>query len=193
MNILEYIQAKDFPKEAIRFEKGQTIAIEGDRCEGLYIISDGMVEIVSYALSGKQIVYNQLGEGEMFGNHLVFSSDPVYKGNVQAKTDCELIYISKETLLEILQEDKEFLIYYLKLNSDFGKELNAKMKILSFDSAEERLLFYLEKHDGMIIMKSIASLADTLFLQRETLSRLIHRMENEGRLILNGKTITMKK
>ena len=153
--------------------KGSTIYHEGDVCESIGIIISGKVDIVSYSFAGKEMLINSLKAGEIFGNNLLFSSAPIYKGNVIAKEKCVIAFINKENLINLLQNNREFLELYLKAQSDFGKSLNARIQLLSFPNAEERLFYYASKNNGIIEFKNVTTLAATIGVQRETLSRLL--------------------
>ena len=72
---LKMFSVKKYEKDAIVFH-------EGELCESIGIVDTGEIEIVSYNYSGKEIVFTRIGLGMMFGNNLVFSSDPYFKGNV---------------------------------------------------------------------------------------------------------------
>ena len=116
--------------------KNSVIAHEGDTCESIGVIVSGKVDIVSYSFQGKELILNSLKAGEIFGNNLIFSSEPVFKGDVIAKEKCVIAFINKENLLFLLQNNKDFLELYLKAQSDFGKSLNARIQLLSFTNAE---------------------------------------------------------
>ena len=177
----------------IPFSKGETLFREGDKCLGVYLVVRGKVKIASYSISGLEIVYNQIEEGGIFGNNLVFASDPTFRGNVLSDGQGELIFIPKARLLSLLRQDEELLSKYLQVQSDFGKSLNAKLKILSFPSAEERLDYYLSLHHGEARFTSVSSFAETLFLKRETLSRLLHDLDKRGKIKLSkGKIERME-
>lgn len=153
--------------------KNSVIAHEGDTCESIGVIVSGKVDIVSYSFQGKELILNSLKAGEIFGNNLIFSSEPVFKGDVIAKEKCVIAFINKENLLFLLQNNKDFLELYLKAQSDFGKSLNARIQLLSFTNAEERLQYFASKNDNVIIFKNVTSLAAQIGIQRETLSRLL--------------------
>ena len=153
--------------------KGNIIHHEGDLCENIGIIISGKVDIISYSFEGKEILINSLKAGDIFGNNLLFSSNPIYKGNVIAKEKCVIAFINKENLIYLLQNNKEFLDIYLNIQSDFGKALNARIQLLSFPNAEERLMYYASKNNNVIEFKNVTSLAATIGVQRETLSRLL--------------------
>ena len=179
--------------EIHQYQKDEIIFHEDDKCEYVGLVNKGLVTISSYSYSGMEIVYNNIKEGQMFGNNLIFSSSPFYRGNVISKTNTEIILISKINLLALLKSNQSFLEKYLNLQSDFGLSTNAKLKTLSFSSAEERLLYHLQINEGHITYRSIASLAHELFLQRETLSRLITKLEKEQIIKRNNKDLFLIK
>ena len=174
--------------------KGSTIYHEGDVCENIGIIISGKIDIVSYSFQGKELLLNSLKAGDIFGNNLLFSSEPVYRGDIIAKEKCVIAFINKDNLVSLLQNNKEFLSLYLKAQSDMGKALNARIQLLSLVNAEERLFYYASKSNNVIIFKNVTTLAATLGVQRETLSRLLtvlvkkHQIKKE-----KGKITILKK
>lgn len=153
--------------------KNSVINHEGDLCENVGVIISGKVDIVSYSFQGKEQILNSLKAGDIFGNNLIFSSEPIYRGDVITKEKCVIAFINKENLIYLLQNNQEFLTLYLKAQSDFGKSLNARIQLLSFTNAEERLVYYASKNDNVIVFKNVTTLAAQIGIQRETLSRLL--------------------
>ena len=174
----------------IILKKDEILFHEDEMCECIGIVLKGTINIVSYSLNGMEITYNILKDGQMFGNNLLFSTNPYYKGNVIAKEKSEVFLIDKTILLELFSSNQEFLISYLRFNSDFSKHLNQQMKILSLPLAEERLLYFL-KDERKIYIKSVSSLAQSLFLSREATSRLLTKMVDEGKIKRNGNIIEL--
>ena len=174
--------------------KGNIIYHEGDTCESIGIIVSGKVDIVSYSFEGKEMLINSLKTGDIFGNNLLFSSSPVYRGDVIAKEKSVIAFINKENLEFLLQNNKDFLELYLQAQSDKAKALTARIQLLSFPNAEERLFYYASKSNGIITFKNVTTLAATLGVQRETLSRLLttlikrHLIKKE-----KGKITVLKK
>lgn len=158
--------------------KNSIIAHEGDVCENIGVIVSGKVDIVSYAFKGKEMLLNSLKAGDIFGNNLIFSSDPIYRGDVIAKEKCVIAFINRDNLVFLLQNNQDFLKLYLQAQSDFGKSLNARIQLLSFTNAEERLFYYASKNDNVIIFKNVTALAAQIGIQRETLSRLLTSLVN---------------
>ena len=153
--------------------KGNIIFHEGELCESIGIVISGKIDIVSYSFEGKEQIINSLKPGEIFGNNLLFSSEPIYRGDVIAKEKSVVAFINKENLTYLIQNNEDFLNLYLKAQSDKAKALTARIQLLSFTNAEERLFYYASKNNGVIIFKNVTTLATTIGVQRETLSRLL--------------------
>ena len=160
--------------------KNTTLFREGENCEMISMVVSGEIKISSYSFEGEELIYNVLKSNEIFGNNLIFSDEPFYKGDVVATKESVIASIKRENLLKILQSNKEFLMLYLNIHSNFSKKLNSTIKLLSFNKAEERFIFYLHENNNVIQIKSIVALASILHLQRETLSRIISKLEKEN-------------
>ena len=192
LNVLskkEHLMVKGY-----QIAKGNIIFHEGDVCESIGIIISGKIDIVSYSFQGKELLINSLKAGEIFGNNLLFSSSPIYRGDVIAKEKSVVAFINKENLTNLLQNNKEFLDLYLQAQSDKAKILTARIQLLSFPNAEERLFYYASKNHNIIEFKNVTTLAATLGVQRETLSRLLTSLV-ERHLIKKekGKITVLKK
>ena len=178
--------------DQVTARKNQTLFFEGDECKMVGLIISGKVSIISYLNNGQEVVYNELGKGEMFGNNLIFSSEPFYRGDVVATEESEIAYVEKDELLRALSENVGLLEMFLKQQSDFSKKLNFKIKLLTISSAEERIVYYLTIHKGEVQYRSVTKLAKELYLSRETLSRTMYKMEKNGQLKIENKTIRLQ-
>ena len=126
----------------------------------------------------------------MFGNNLIFSSNPVYRGDVVANKESYLYLIDKEKLISLLKTNEEFLLAYLQTQSDFGKDLNLNIKLLTLNNAKERILYYLKTNDDKLVYKTITELAKRIYLTREVLSRSLHELERDHVISIKDKIIT---
>lgn len=191
-NIIETLTTKELGKlKFIKLSKEQTLFNENDVCEYVGVVLKGLISISSFSFKGNEIIYNQLVEGDLFGNNLIFSDDPIYKGNVIAKSKSQVALISKENLIFLMQTNKEFLVQFLNKQSNFGKALNSKIKLLSFDGAEERLQYYLFINKNKIRFSTVTALANELQIKRETLSRLLSKLIKEGKIIKDKNYIKL--
>lgn len=193
MKIFELLTKEDIKlSRLLKYKKEQILFSEDDECLYIGIVVKGEIKIASFTLSGQEIVYNIVKEGQMFGNNLIFSNYPHFRGTVIASSDGELILISKENSLKILQSNLSFLEAYLSSQAEFSKRLNNTIKLLSLSSAEERLLYYLKQNNPLKI-KTISSLSESLYLSREATSRLMSKMIKEGKINRNGNILYLPK
>lgn len=177
----------------ITLDDKQALFNEGDFCDHIGIIKNGTIKISSYSETGKEIIYNVLKANDIFGNNLIFSNDRSYMGNVVATEKSEIYLIDKETLLSLLKNNSAFLVSYLSKQANATKELNFTLRLLSFDNAKERFLYYLETHNNEITFDSISSLSASLHLTRETTSRTISYLVNKKLIIKNKNSIKATK
>ncbi len=175
--------------KGLSIKKGYSLFKEGDTCDSIGIVVSGEIDIVSYSIEGKEIVYNSITPGNLFGANLVFSSEKEYMGDVVAKEKSTVAIIKKADLINILQTNQDFLLEYLNKQSDFSKVLNSKIKVLSYESSEDRLLVYLGMNDNQIAIKSVTDLAATLCMTRESLSRCLSRLEKKHLIKRKGNVI----
>lgn len=192
MNILNYLSEDE--KKLLQYKelsRGEILFRESDECRKIGIVLKGELIIASYLEDGNRIIYSHLKEDDIFGNNLLFSSSPYYKGDVIAIKDSRIALIEKEDLMRLLMSDASFMNEYLRLQSDAGIRLNLRIRLLSIASARERLLYYLYENGNVVSFSSISALAEDLSLSRETLSRLLSSLTKEKRIIKDKKKIRL--
>ena len=193
MNILDKLSDNEKQKLKIKkLQKNEVLFHENDRCRYIGIIEKGSVKIVSYLDNGQEIVYNILKKDGIFGNNLIFSSKPAYKGDVIALEESLIVLLDKENLLSMLAKNQDFLEEYLRISSDFSKTLNDKIKLISIASAQDRFIYYMHMHKNVITYLSVSELAKEMQLQRETLSRTLSKLEKEKVIVRNKNVIKLK-
>ena len=194
MNLLETIKKKE--KEYLihrNLEKDEILYREDDYCEVIGIVINGELIITSFLENGNTIIYNDIKDNGVFGNNLIFSSYPYFRGDIIATKDTEVVLISKDNLIKLLTTNNDFLIEYMRIQSNFGKELNARIKLLSINNIQDRFLYYLHLNKDVISYNTITDLAKQLNIERETLSRLISKLIKNNIIIRDNKTIKVIK
>lgn len=173
------------------YQKNNIVFNEDEICQYVGFIQEGEFIISSYSFNGNEIVYAKLNKGDLFGNNLIFSSNPRYKGNVICIKNGIIKLISKNNLLALLNKYPSLLENYLKISSLEILKLNNKVKVLSFDNAEERLIYFLKTHNNKYQYSSITSFSKELNLRRETLSRLITYLVNKKVISKQDNSISL--
>lgn len=185
-----FINLLDLSKYKTRtYEKNQYIAYEGDECKIIRIVLSGHIRIISFSSSGQEIVYKELYQGDLFGNNLLFSEKPYYRGNVICVEKSVVIEFNKLDFINTLSSNKRFLEAYLAYQSEDSKRLNQSIKILTCSTSEEKLMYLLQTSNRQIKITSITDLAKRLNTSREATSRLVHKLVKENKISYKDKII----
>ncbi len=183
MEFMEKLKDKGVIK---KFKKGEIILREGSRGFNFYFILKGLVDVVLYTPGGRRVILNVLEEGNFFGEMSVLEGLP-RSANIEAKTDCEILEISKENFLSTVKKHPECALSVLVECCNRLRTANEKIRLLSIPSAEERIKSYLEflMAKGYITkekfkMPSKKQIAEEIGLTRETVTRTLKKLEKEG-------------
>jgi CRP-like cAMP-binding protein len=89
-----------------RFGTGETIVRQGDPGDSLYIIRSGEVEVLAHANSAHNVHIRNLQRPAFFGEMALLTGEPRY-ATVRARTDVEVLEISREGFHELFKSDPE--------------------------------------------------------------------------------------
>jgi CRP/FNR family transcriptional regulator len=177
------------------------VFMEDDPAQWLYIVKSGRVKILRHSRTGRDVVLELLGPGEVFGAVAVVERRP-YPASAQAVAASAVLRIPAETILA-LSERQPSLIREMALM--IGRRLRAaheSVKSLSVDPVEARLaarLLRLAENGatrgprGLTLPFHLTrqSLADMTGTTVETAIRVVSRwlkdgllLDEDGRLVL---------
>jgi len=87
----------------VRAPGGAAVLREGEPGTSLYAVASGAVRVEKAGADGRPIPLARLGEGSFFGEMAILSGEP-RAATVLAESDCELIEIRADVLLELARE-----------------------------------------------------------------------------------------
>lgn len=179
------------------FSKDTIIFLNSTECKELNIIIDGCIELQQNDEYGNTLTLATLTTGNMFGENLLFGKDNLYPVDVVSKTKTTIITINKNKVNELIKENFDFTTAFLELLSNKAQLLNKKIKQMSLKSLRKMLTEFLltqkeiQKSSTINLNMTKQSLADSLGVQRPSLSRELTKMKNEGLIDYDRKTITI--
>lgn len=91
----------------LRFGRGERIIEQGQEGHSMFILVHGQANVY-VRIGGEEKHVASLRDGDYFGEMSLLTGDP-RTATVQARTDCEMWEIDKETLAEILAENRALL------------------------------------------------------------------------------------
>ncbi len=177
-----------------QFAKDQLIALSGDKCNMLYIIIEGSVRGEMIDFSGKVIKIEDIKGPETIASAFLFGNDNKLPVNITANNDVEMVFISKESLLKVFQQNKQVLLNYLDAISSRTQFLTQKMKFLSFKTIQGKMASYLlsmlnENQTEIEIHKTHTELAILFGVTRPSLGRVFAEMEQSGIITVNKRNV----
>ncbi len=180
-----------------RVERGEMIFFDGDACDGFYIVVTGKVKIFKTSLHGKEQILHIFGEGQPFGEVPVFHGKP-FPASAQALAAGQVLFFSRKDFIALLTNNPSIALAMLAVLSIRLRKFTTQIENLSLKEVPERLAAYLlvlseeQGHsDNVELEISKGQLASLLGTTPETLSRIFHKMTDEGLIAVAGKQITL--
>ena len=182
----------------LEFPDRFTIATEGDTSKYIGIVLEGKIYVKAYSLAGKDFSLNTIRPGNIFGDVLIYGSkSKAYPGALITRGRTKVAFIPNKEFEQYLFHDNDLLRNFLALLSEKAYSMNMKSKLLSQDTIRDKILFWLQqqkieqKSNIIHLNMTKEELANTLSIQRPSLSRELMNMRDEGLILFDRKTITM--
>lgn len=179
------------------YEKGEVIFVEGTPARGFYIVAQGRVKIFKSAPDGREAVLHVFGPGEPFGEVAVFQGG-TFPAHAMTVEKSRLLFLPRDALVARISSDPTLALNMMAALSGRLRQFAGKIESLTLKETPQRLAAYLitasELKDGadsfsLDIAKGL--LAGMLGTARETLSRALGRMVEEGMVAVEGRQITI--
>jgi len=180
---------------------GELIFTEGEPCEGLYVIESGAVRIFKTSVSGREQVLTIDGPGQSIAEVPVFDGG-TYPASAAAVHDSTLLFVGKKDFQALCLQHPEVALKVLRVVGGRLRKLVGIIEELSFTTVRHRLaalLLRLAKRKGVqtsrglevTITASNQELASHIGTVRELVSRNLSRLQAEGIIKVDGKTVVV--
>lgn len=136
---------------------------------------------------------SRLQEGDLFGAASVFCANENYVVDIRCITDCSVLLLKEDALLNWFRLNENILRNYLGYLTKRIRFLNQRLDALSKYNVPSKLMtfFLAESADGIVQIKSYTELAEALCLSRATLYRALDSLCADGKILREGKKIIL--
>lgn len=170
---------------------GEPIVRRGERVPGLMVVRYGLAKL--FVTGDSERVIRLVGPGETFGEAALFLEQPL-PVEVSAVADTALLIVPAAPLLELFDCDPRFARGLLAAVCQRLQLLVADFESATVHGARERLASYLSSLDagasGIAHLPAAKSIiAARLGMTKETLSRLLRLLSDEGLIAVAGRDI----
>lgn len=180
------------------YMKGATVHNANETCRTLDIVLSGSLVAYSLSTNGSATTMFEFSQGSVIGANLLFGENHSYPLNIYCLTDCQIIHIDINAVLEFLH-DYNFTLHYIKSISQNSQGINQKIAMFTQRTLRENIMDYfkqqtiIQKSSVILLPMSKRQLADYFGVQRPSLFRELKKLKEEGIIEINNRTITIKK
>ncbi|MBI9013333.1 MAG: Crp/Fnr family transcriptional regulator [Clostridiales bacterium] len=170
---------KTYPEKSI-------IKFSGDTCETFGVILFGEAVIEHIDSDGNLMTVASFEAAATIGGNRMFASDNAFPMTISAKQTTGILYIDKETIMNLCQTNRIFLEYFLRDVANKSDLLSHRIRNLKFVSIEDQIVNYLKKvklsnnSDIFDLKISKKEWAERMGIQRTSLSRALQKMKKKG-------------
>lgn len=178
------------------YKKGEIIFKEGDIADRLYLINSGKIKIYNYTKEGNEQILYLLTEGDFTGDSNLFNKGQ-HKFSAEALVDTNICILTKDAFDEIIRNNPDIALQIMQLVYEKVTVLEDSVQRLGNKDIESRiagLLISFIKDFGKPIDKRVfldiplsrEDMANQIGSSRETVSRKLQALQNEGIITLDG-------
>lgn len=172
--------------------KGDEIYTPGRAERALALVLEGHVRVFQ-----GRVPMNDLLTGDVFGVAALFGTGEEYPSTVVAQSDCRILYIPQETVVNWMKEVPTVAQNYVGFLSDRIRFLNRRLSTLTAGQTDGKLWCYLLAHrdeNGVVtVTDGMSELAERLDMGRSSLYRSLDSLTELGKIRRERKKIYILK
>jgi len=185
-----------------RYSSGEMVFSEGEPCAGLFVVESGSVRIFKSSAAGREQVLSVEGPGGSIAELPVFDGGN-YPASVIAIEDTVLLFVSRQDFQALCLAHPQVSLKVLKVVGGRLRRLVGIIEELSFTTVRHRLSAYLlrmAKKEGRKVAQGVEitlptnnqELAAQIGTVRELVSRNLSRLQAEGLISIDGRTLVLR-
>ncbi len=142
----------------------------------------------------ENVVIGTLEKYSVFGAVTLYNANDKFVNNIVALNGCRVLFVSKEGVDILIENNSEFAKNYIKYLSERIYYLNEKIDSYTSPNAKDKVMSYFENQaSGGVyqIKEKMTDLSKELNLSRASLYRVIDELTIEGKIRKDGDFIKL--
>ena len=196
----EKLEALASKTETVRWEADEPVFEEGDLSSCCYVLHSGVVKVTRRLPDGRRITLARLGPGSVFGELALFNGER-RSASVMALELTSAVAIAAEDVMGVLRTDPEAALRVAIGLANRLRDTNERVLEYALASTSGRvvatLLSQVEARQAqgagdrdVEVIGTATDIARLAGSPRESVVRVMHRLENEGVISMKrGRTI----
>jgi cAMP-binding proteins - catabolite gene activator and regulatory subunit of cAMP-dependent protein kinases len=179
------------------FTKGEILARQDESCNRLIFLLGGSVRAEMNDPAGKIIKVEDIHAPNPLAILFLFGNNNKFPVQATANDDVTALIIPRPSVLKMLMANEVLLKNYLDISANFAGKLSRRLHFMSFRTIRQKLSMYIlelskeQRSDVVELQMSKSSVAEYFGVTRPSLERELTRMQNEGLIEANKRTITI--
>ncbi len=171
-------------------EKGQVVFDKDDPGEAAYIVRSGTIAITLNTPDGRELIINEMHEGDCFGELALVTGEPRSAGAI-ARDMSELVVIPRAEFLDELEREPALMRHVLQITAGWLRRSTERESALAFLDAPARLaqlLLELDRRESATgyLTVSQEEIGQRVGVARQTAARILGQWRRAG-WILTGR------
>ncbi len=150
--------------------RGTFLFFRGDPADSVFLILEGAVVIHIENLDGRELVINEVGKGDCFGELGILTGQP-HSANAEAMVDSEVLVIPGSTFKLILEQEPSLALRLLEITALRLQNSSQREEALAFHDARQRLARLLLHLDQLATERGYLTFSQEDYAQRTGLTR----------------------
>ena len=179
------------------YKKGEIIFHQGEEGRGFFIVRSGRVKVYQLSASGREQILHIFGVGDRFAEVPALDGK-CFPASAAALRSAEVLFFSRPSFLKLLEQNPTLAMNMLASLARHLRRFARLVDNLSLHEVPGRLADYLlalsDRADNACQVEldvSKGQLAAALGTIPETLSRVFHKLSQDGVIAIEGSKITL--
>ncbi|MBD2767551.1 Crp/Fnr family transcriptional regulator [Hymenobacter sp. BT664] len=189
-------------KVSHRYQKGERIFMEGSLTAGLHCVKQGKIKVTKSTHDGKEQIVRLAKAGDVLGFRSLLAGTR-YSTSAVALDDCVVCCIPRADFFRVWQANLQFSTSLMQMMAKALSDAEVQMLHLAYNPVRERLaealllLYHTFRKEGdqqpFAICISREDLASLVGTAKETATRLLSELKEEGIIATRGSQVTILK
>lgn len=187
-NLALHLIERSFPKDAIIVDEG----LAGDY---MYVIRSGRVKVTKASEDGREQILNLFNVGDFFGEMSLLDNRPRSASVTTLEPTC-LLALSRRDFLDLLRSSSTLALCVIQELTRRLRDTGEQASSISFQKVQDRTRGLFERiardeggtdHSRITPTLTHQQIADMIGTSRETVTRAVKRLKEDGWLQQQGK------
>ena len=185
-----------------RYPAGYEIFAKGSSGQSLVAVLRGSIKISSLSNEGKEIVFNIINAGEIFGEIAVLDGEE-RSADATAMTDCELLVLNRRDFLRLLENRADLCMILLRILCQRLRQTSEQVEDVMFRHLESRLAKALLRRAESVGLHGPQSTSVELHLSqrelgnmaggsRESVNKILQNWHRQGLIDLGKSSVLIR-